>query len=153
MEGESQAIQKPYHRQREDKMTISTKSLIDNETTVYKLPLSDLQIINIYKPDNYSEEANGGESWANAVVNEARFLGAVLYQPDYEGTTDGNQKGINVLILCSDLEVWEKACDSWDAEIEETGLEVTAATYGDSQDSSELLVNAIGDTAYWEITL
>jgi hypothetical protein len=119
---------------------------------VYELQEGEVTHIDIFPPSReWEEDAHGGESWANELCHLATVNRDTLYAPDYDGTTTGDSKGINVLILTADLPYWEAACREIGCEWEIQDDDPGTAHYGDGHWAGVDLA-IVGPTIYW-ITL
>lgn len=104
----------------------------------------ELIIVNFYAPKNWPEDAP--DTWANTLVTEAR---GDCYAADFEGSTDGDQTAINVLMPKEDLPEWEAKAKEIGCEVEISDLSVGSGRHGcESGDISCILAEA-GDLLYW----
>lgn len=78
-----------------------------NSLYVLKFEPHELTIINVFAPSEYDEDDHAGDTWANVLCTRAanaaiaENLDGDVYAPDYDKTTCGDTRGINVLILAS----------------------------------------------------
>jgi hypothetical protein len=97
------------------------------EVKAVEFDAEDILILDIFAPAEYDDADYGGDTWANQVCSG---FGHTLYATDYDGTTTGDPKGINVLILRADLEAWEESCDGLGCEFSPV-WDVASGHYGD----------------------
>jgi len=106
----------------------------------------DIIILNIQAPAKYDDAEYGGETWANQVCSGAPEYNA----PDYNGTTGGDRRGINVLIRRGDLEWWEDSAKGLGCETE-IEWQVEDGHYGDGNYEGVDIVSVPGSDSevYW----
>lgn len=115
-----------------------------------KLQLSELVLIDILPPVDYSEDDHGGESWGNQLCSGA-VDDTPLYAPDFDGTYSGDARGINVLVLRSDLEWWINSAKALGCECQLHDA-IADQHYGDNHWSGIDLVSVpglSGTEVYW----
>lgn len=105
---------------------------------------AELCLINV-TPDGQATD------WANNLCDAVREINPeVLFAPDYDGTTGGDNTGINILILAADLGFWLDVCDANGCEAEKSPVAVAAGHYGDGGWSGVDLIEESDGRLRWD---
>jgi len=107
---------------------------------------AELVHLNVSAPAEYDEAEHRGESWANELISYAQLED--LYAPDYDGTTSGDSKGINILLTITEQNKLIEAAKQLGCEVWVARTEMTSGIYGDSQQSIKL-AQLDCDTFFW----
>lgn len=111
-----------------------------NKVKAYQLPITDLVLLNFWKPGIKTD------CWVDQLWDMAVDVGE-LYCIDHDQTTCGDTDGISVLVQKDHQTKWLKAAETLGSTCKISDKPVTPGIYGDSEYSVRIASD--GEYLYW----